>query len=326
MDKKKVKYSESYVLSSSNVDKHGHIMTEQALKNSLKYINGKRKPRLGLDHNRSFPPMGRINNGEVIEKDGIYYLIADQEYFEISKSITLSNGLELIEMSFSDENFPFIESEFEQIEMIEIQIDPINLGGSFENGQAFLNDLKTESELEIKGSEFIRKSEIPDPEIVIKLTEIIGIALGIGFRKIPEKMADCIGEDLAKVYKLIRKSIQKSVNELNPKTRPIHFVVEIPIEKTKLELIVTTRNPDVAINAYKKETIENLKEEIEFSIKKLNAEKIQFFFNEANKWEMNYILASDGKVIGTKKSFEKRDDYFQKMVEEQKEKDTKKNA
>ena len=229
-------------------------------------------------------------------------------------------------MSFSDENFPFIESEFEQIEIIEIQIDPINLGGSFENGQAFINDLKTESGLEIKGSEFIRKSEIPDPEIVIKLTEIIGFALGIGFRKIPEKLAESIGDDLVKVYKLIKKSIHKSVNELNPKNRPIHFIVEIPVEKAKLELIVTTRNPDFAINAYKKETIENLKEEIEYSIKKLNAEKIQFFYNETNKWEINYILASDGKVIGTKKSFEKRDDYFQKMVEEQKENEKENNA
>ncbi|MCK8143441.1 hypothetical protein MW871_16235 [Flavobacterium sp. I-SCBP12n] len=326
MDEKKVKYSERYVLSSSNVDKHGHIITQQALESSLKFINGKRKPRLGLDHNRTFPPLGRINNGEVIEKDGIYYLVADQEFFETSKNITLHNGLELIEMSFSDENFPFTESEFELIETIEIQIDPINLGGSFENGQNFLNELKNESELEIKGSEFIRKSEIPDPEIIIKLTEIIGIALGIGLRKIPEKMAESIGEDLAKVYKLISKSIQKSVNELNPKNKPIHFVVEIPIKKAKLELIVTTRNPDVAINAFRKEIIENLKSEIKFSINKLNAEKIQYFFNEDNKWEMNYILASDGKVIGTKKSFKKRDDYFQKMVEEQKKNEKKNNA
>lgn len=325
MNEKKAKYSQRYILSSSNVDKHGHVMTKQALESSLKFINGKRKPRIGLDHNRNFPPMGRINNGEVIEKDGTYFLVADQEYFDVSKTAILNNGLELIEMSFSDENFPFIECEYEPTKTIEIQIDPINLG-SFENGQAFLNDLKTESELEIKGSEFIRKSEIPDPEIVIKLTEIIGIALGIGLRKIPEKLGEAIGEDLAKFYKLIGKSIRKSVKEMVPNNRPIHFVVEVPIDKTKLELIVTTRNPDIAIKAYRKEVIENLKKEIEFSIKELRAEKIQFIFNEENNWEMNYILASDGKVIGTKKSFKKRDDYFQEMVDKQQNEEKENNA
>ncbi|WP_281979323.1 hypothetical protein [Tenacibaculum mesophilum] len=325
MSEKKTKYSQRYVLSSSNIDKHGHIITKEALESSLKFINGERKPRLGLDHNRNFPPMGRINNGEVIEKDGAFYLVADQEYFDVSKSATLENGLELIEMSFSDENFPFIECEFEPIETIEVQIDPINLG-SFENGQKFLNEIKSESDLEIKGSEFIRKSEIPDPEIVLKLTEIIGIALGIGLRKIPEKLGEAIGEDLVKFYKLIGKTIRKSVKEMNPKNKPIHFVVEIPINKTKVELIVTTRNPDIAITAYKKENIEKLKQEIETSIKHLKAEKIQFFFNKENKWEINYILASDGKVIGTKKSFKKRDEYFQKMVEKQKKRNKKNNA
>ncbi|MCK0114663.1 hypothetical protein M8845_18620 [Gelidibacter japonicus] len=325
MNEKKTKYSQRHVLSSSNIDKHGHVITKEALESSLKFINGKRKPRLGLDHNRNFPPMGRINNGEVIEKDGAHYLVADKEYFDISKTATLENGLELIEMSFSDENYAFIESEFEFIDTIEIQIDPINLG-SFENGQKFLSDLKSESEIEIKGSEFIRKSEIPDPEIVLKLTEIIAIALGIGLRKIPEKLAEAIGEDLVKFYKLIGKAIRKSAKEMIPKNRPIHFVVEIPINKSTVELIVTTRNPDIAINAYKKEVIENLRNEIKTYIKHLKAEKIQFIFNEENKWEMNYILASNGKVIGTKKSFRKRDEYFQLMVEKQKRRDNKNNA
>ena len=318
MSEKKTKYSQRLVLSSSHIDKHGDVMTKEALESSLKYINGKRKPRLGLDHNRNFPPMGRLNNGEVIEKDGVFYLVADQEYFDVSKSAILENGLELIEMSFSDKNFPFIECEFEPIETIEVQIDPINLG-SFENGKKFLNEIKSESDLQFKGSEFMRKSEIPDPEIVVKLTEIIGIALGIGLRKIPEKLGDAIGEDLVKFYKLIGKTIRKSVKEMIPVNKPIHFVVEIPINKTKVELIVTTRNPDIAITAFKRENIEKLEQEIESSIKNLNAEKIQFFFNEENKWEINYILASDGKVIGTKKSFKKRNEFFQKMIEKQKE-------
>lgn len=69
MSEKKTKYSQRYVSSSSNIDKHGHVMTKEVLESSLKFINGERKPRLGLDHNRNFPPMGRINNGKVIERE-----------------------------------------------------------------------------------------------------------------------------------------------------------------------------------------------------------------------------------------------------------------
>lgn len=316
MKEKKSKCTKRCVLSSSIVDKHGHVMTKQALEGSVSQINGERKVRLGLDHNRSFPPLGRINNAEIIEQKGVYYLVADQEYFDVSKTATLSNGLELIEMSFSKENFPFIEGKHELIKTIEIGVDSINFD-SFEDGRKFITELKSETNLEFKGCEFIRKSEISDPEIVLKLTEIIGIALGIGLRKIPEKLAEEIGDDLVNFYTLIRKTVKKSLKEMIPKNRSIHFVVVIPIEKTLAELIVTTRDPHIAINAYKKETVEKLKEDIEWYIKQLNAEKIQFLFNEENKWELNYILSSDGKVIGTKKSFKRRDDYFQKMVDKQ---------
>lgn len=306
MKQDKPKYSQRFVMSSSHVDKHGTVMTKEALESALKFINGKRKPRLGLDHNQTFPPLGRINNGEVIQgEDGAYYLVADQEYFDTVESLTLQNGLELIRESFTDENFPFVECEFESCEKIEILYDSVNFD-SYQSGKKFIKDLEENSAIDFKGSEFMRKSEIPDPEIIVRLTEILVIAIGIGLRKIPEKLGEAIGDDLVKFYKLLTNTIKKSISELRPKNQPIHFIVELPVEKTKVELVVTTRNSDTAINAYKKEIIKNLKQEIEICIKSFNAEKIQYCLNEENKWELNYLLTKDGKVIGTKKSFKKR--------------------
>lgn len=315
----KPKYSQRIVLSSSHVDKHGCVMTKEALESALKFINGQRKPRLGLDHNKNFPPMGRINNGEVIKgEDGAYYLIGHQEYFDTIETLTLNSGLELIRESFAGENFPFAECEFELKEKVEISYDPVNFE-SYDKGKEFINDLTKENDLEFEGAEFMRKSEIPDPEIVIRLTEILTIAIGLGLRKIPEKVGEAIGEDLAKFYKLLSKTIKKSAKNLIPKNRPIHFVVEIPIDKTLVEFIVTTRNPDLAISAFQAEILKELKPDIETSIKSFKAEKIQFHLNQENNntWEINYILTKDGKVIGTKNSFKRRDDFFQAMVEKQ---------
>ena len=172
----------------------------------------------------------------------------------------------------------------------------------------------------------MRKSEIPDPEIIIRLTEILGIAIGLGLRKIPEKLGEAIGDDLVKFYKLITRIIKKSVSELRPKNQPIHFIVEIPIENSFVEFIVTTRNPDVAIKAFDKEIISKLRQDVEISIDSFDAEKIQYILNENHNWELNYLLTKDGKVIGTKKSLKRRDDFFQNMVEKQMTKDEKNNA
>jgi hypothetical protein len=326
MGKDKPKFSQRIVMSSSHVDKHGTVMTKEALESALKFINGARKPRLGLEHNQTFPPLGRISNGEVIKGgDGAYYLVADQEYFDTLESLTLPSGLELIRESFSGENFPFVECESKPREQIEILYDSVNFD-SYQNGKDFIKELQDSSEIEFNGSEIMRKSEIPDPEIVFRLTEILVFAIGLGLRKIPEKLGEAIGDDLVKFYKLFTNAIKKSISELNPKNKPIHFIVELPIEKTIVDLVVTTRNPDVAIKAYKKDTIKKLKQEIEICITSLNAEKVQYFLNEENKWELNYLLTKDGKVIGTKKSFKKRDDFFQEMIKKQMDKGEKNNA
>lgn len=200
MNKNQSKYSQRIILSSSHLDKHGTVILREALESTLVIINGNRKPRLGLEHNQTFPPLGRINNGEVSRgEDGEYYLVADQEFFDLKERLTLSNGLELIRESFSGENFPFAECKFESHEVIEILYDPVNFD-SYQNSKDFIKELIDSTEIEFKDSELMRKSEIPDPEIIIRITEILAIAIGIGFRKIPEKLCEAIGDDLVKFY------------------------------------------------------------------------------------------------------------------------------
>jgi len=317
MENKNSSSRKRIIVSSSHIDKHNHIITKEALYSALPFLNGDRKVRFGLDHNKTFPPLGRISDGEVIQgEDGEYYLVAYQEYFDVIETLTLASGLKLIRESFLNENYPFVECKFKPVDVVEVKYDFVNLG-SYNNGKKFAVELKAETEYNFKSSEFIRKSEIPDPEIVITLTEVLAIALGFGLKKIPEKIGDAVADDIVKFYKLLSGVIKKSVTELLPKNRPIHFVVEIPIGETITELIVTTRNPDLAIKAFDKSIISNLIGDIRVAINDLGAEKIQFYLNEEKTWEMNYLITNEGKVIGTKKSFKKRDDFFQSLVNKQ---------
>lgn len=320
----KLKHSQRYVISSSHVDKHGTVITKEGLESALKFINGNRKPRLGIEHNNSIPPLGRVNNGQVIQgEDGEYYLVADYECFDSIESLGLWNGKELFMESFEEENYPFTECDFKPNKEIEISFDSSNFE-SLQSEKDFIKILEDDSEIEFKSTELIRKSEIPDPEVIFKLPEIISYAIIGLVSRIPEKIFDTIINDLTtKSHKLISKTIKKSITELKPANRQINFFVELSVDKSLVELVVTTRNAEVAINAYRKESIKDLKQEVEDLIKDFNAEKIQYILNSENKWELNYLLTKEGKVIGTKKSFKKRNDFFQEFTKKQMERNKK---
>lgn len=52
-------------------------------------------------------------------------------------------------------------------------------------------------------------------------------------------------------------------------------------------------------------------------LQNLNPEKIQFIYNKNKVWEFNYLLSKDGSVIGTVKSFNKRNKLYNKILEKQ---------
>jgi hypothetical protein len=304
---------EQIVLSSTHVDSHGMMMTKEALENAAKTINSDRNPRIGLEHDMSFPPLGRITDASVVQgKDGAYYLVAYREYFDNRKETVLEDGTILYKESFEKGAKPFVEAKPEHKEIIEIHTDPENFE-NIESLNEFFKELKVESDIDFSKQMLLRKSIISDPELVIKLSSIIAISIGIIATKIPEKVGEAIGEDVAKFYKLLRTSVLGMVKRAIPKLRPITFIIEIH-DDILIELLIVSNSPDEVVTAFSSDRINLIQEKVDTSKKIFGAEKIQFYYNDKNVWELNYMLTKDGSTIGTKKAFDRRDKAFQELV------------
>jgi predicted hydrocarbon binding protein len=304
------------VFSSTHIDSQGMMMTKEALESLLPFLNGERRVKLGVEHVRAFPPMGIITNGEIFQgEDGHHYITAESIYFDNYERVELEDGTVFLKESFKDEelNKPFLESEPEEISTISISTDPAN----FENPRGFEELMKTitqESEMEFEQSMIGRKSELPDPELVVRITDIIVIALGIGASKIPQKIGEAIGEDLAKFYKLIKTTANEMIKRTIPANRPKNFVIEFNYKKAVIELIISTNNTDDVLNAVSQEKIYSINDKLE-KLKRFKPEKVQFLFNKDKEWEFNFLLTNKGEAIGKEKSFRKRNETFKRIID-----------
>jgi hypothetical protein len=307
------------ILTGTNLDLQGERMSLAQLETALKTINSARRPRLGLEHDMTLPPLGRISEAEIIQgDDGEFYLVAYQEYFDKEEIIDF-DGETLVKEYFSNGGTSFAEVQFESKEQIRITIDPHNFQDQ-QGADNFFNELNSESEIQFEKAGLIRKALINDPELVFRLSEtaIYGffgykIANKI-LKKTANKLADKISDDLAKIYDLIKKGIFKMVEKAYPKNRPITYIFEFPA-KIHIELIVVDKNPQDILDCLSHKKLEKLSDKIDKLTDKFEAEKIQFELNKDLKWELNYLLTKNGESIGTKHSINKRNQVYKTMIE-----------
>jgi hypothetical protein len=291
-------------------------MQKSVLENMLPQINGERKPRLGLEHIRTFPPFGVIMNGELIQgSDEHYYLTAEMTYFDKQEIITLEDGTKLIKESFSEGEYPFIECDENETSKLSISTDPVNYD-THNDIKEIYNSISQETDLEYSTNLIGRKSQLPDPETIITITSNFAILLGLIKTKIPEKLGEVIGEDLAKFYKLVSRLAIETIKRTKPSNRPNNFVISFPNPECNIELVVTTNKADTVLNALTKEKLQIITDKTE-QLKNLDPEKIQFIFNDNGNWEFNYLLSKTGSVIGTIKSFKKRNELYNNILEKQ---------
>jgi hypothetical protein len=306
------------IITSTHLDKQGYVMAKSALESMLPQLNGDRKPRLGLEHIRIFPPLGAIMNGEIFKGEGLdehYYLSVEMCYFDKQEVILLEDGTQLLKESFSEGVYPFLECAETETNKLRIGTDPVN----FETHEAIeeiYGLVKQESDLEFETELLGRKSELPDPEIIITLTKTLAIALGIIKSKIPEKLGEAIGEDLVKFYRLVSKLSYEAVKKVKPANRPKNFVISYPNSECNIELVITTYKHDEVLNSLTKEKLQDVADKTE-RLKNLEPEKIQFIYNENGFWEFNYLLSKSGSAIGSMKSFKKRNELYNQILQQQ---------
>lgn len=289
-------------------------MSKEALEQSADAINGSTVPMLGIEHDLTLPPIGKWVNANV-EKlaDGEYGLFGQNVMYQDSfrEETVLSNGSKVIIESYSDKR-PFTSRSEDIPEEIKFSYDITNFE-SEDDRKSFDKYLQ-----EINGatSDFLlRKSLIPDPELIINLSRdaIAAFATYKVVQKTGQKVGNAVSEDLFKIYTNIRNVAISYSKLCFPKNRPITYVIQDNSEFEK-EFVVRTADPNSLEAAIKMENLSSALEEAKNYKETFDADKVQFIFVPEIGWQFNYLLTSSGQVVGSPDAIKRREKAVELML------------
>lgn len=308
---------------STHIDAHNHKFTKEALetmKNSIK--NGKYACAIKIEHDLTVMPIGKIIDADVIElSDGEYGLSITQEIFDEILKYNKIGKTWYVQKSLYD-NRPFSENiDSEEIKKITVSIDQTNF--IQEDFKKLMNLYRDDFSLNTKI--LIRKSLIPNPEIIINL--VTGTFLMMAVKKATDRITDKMADDLSKIYDLIKKIILNTVKYFINKDKPTTYVF---VEKNEyiLEFIVISQEPNILFEALNLLFRTNINEKIDDflmffhnNIDINDISKMQFLYNsELKKWELYYINTITGLSIGSEKCYNHTQTVFQEYKKNMKDK------
>lgn len=294
------------IVATNNVDRQNEIIADEVLFEFAESINSNDSVmRMGLNHDISIMPVGKVIKGSVVNLSdnslGVEAQIDDFIYdfhkVEGPDKQILYRGESVIDKR------PFMEYEADEKEKITVKISPLNFGKyAYDDLVRIIN-----SECDARVENSIKKSFIPDPEIVIQV--IVGTILYLTAKntmnKVSEKLADKISDDVVKGYDNLKKIIL-SVGKKIVGSKETTYVLTEP--EQDIELVIITSNPEEVFNAlesvsdgYIMSQTQKYRQFLDYSLK-----KIQFLYNvESKKWEVNYMVTNTGQVIGSERCYRK---------------------
>lgn len=292
----------------THVDRHNMKFTKGALEKLADDINnGSKAAGVGLDHDVTVPPMGKVSSAYVEKrKDGEYQIIITQNIFDQYTKLELPDGLIVYKEELPDDKRPFSLNNYEDVpKKLLIHTDHVNFETEKEYDE-FIKDVKEAGEFEEE--EYFRKSVLPDPELLITLTH--GLITYLAGKKIIDKTADKIidkmTDDISNAYDALKKAVLSYAKYAIPKNRPITYIFEVPGDPI-IEFIVRTTDANIALSAILPDNISSCFKKADHLLHSLTAEKIQYILNDNQEWEFNYLLTKNGEVIGTPASHKRRE-------------------
>jgi hypothetical protein len=313
--------TEKVIISSTHIDSDGEKMTKECLCDIANSVNSdNRKPAMNIEHDITIPPLGRSKKMEVIRgKDEEYYLIAENEYYEKREIIKLENGNIYIKESFNDDKYSLRINDLRETDELEIVIDPHSFSQE-KYSDLFFKEIRENTALNFKEQLLLRKSELPDPLIIYKLTPLLALSyFGIKLvykylERIAEKVGDKTGDEVVKFIDMVIDSSKRLFKNVKLKNKNIVHVFEITGE-IKVQMVIKTNNYELLIDSLSQENMKKIDKKIEVLLKIFNPDFIQFLYNIKNGWEFNYLIETNGNSVGTYKAFERRKYYYNKFAE-----------
>lgn len=283
----------------THIDKHNCMIAKEALEDAVKDINeGLYAIGVGIEHDSTIMPIGKVISGKMVKlDDGEYGIEIEQELFDKYQVFSDDTGEKWYIAKSQRDIRPFADTQAEDIHNIKVSIDPVNFSKT--DCEKLKNFYKKECLFDTEY--FMRKSVIPDPEIIFTL--VAGTIAAMTGKKITEHITD----DIVKLYELIKKAVLKTVKCCRQSYRPITYVIK---ENTSylMELVVVTEIPDILFEALQNEKLSQIEAKIETFTNNFNVDiaKVQCLYNiEGQEWIVNYVSTRDGKVIGSEKCYKK---------------------
>lgn len=294
------------------------VLTVESLEIVAKQITeGERKVVVLAEHDHTCPPLGMMVAGRVVEfEDGHRGIEVISALYGHPICVDLPNGDSGFLQVLPEYPHPLTSSDFGDSQLPEIQIDPSNFGG-FEDASVFLDEIqKIAPELEYETGVMERRSQIPDPEVVFRL----GLSLSAAWfaARMSKAAADAIEPRLKRFFDVVIETVSKTVKTAIPLLRPITYIVKVNGD-TNVDFVVRSRDPNIVIRAFAGDFSEVSKQVAALRVR-FGAEMIQFLLDEKGQWKFNYLLTRDGKVIGSKMSYDRQALLLQEMEAKVKEK------
>ncbi|MDR6943703.1 hypothetical protein [Mucilaginibacter pocheonensis] len=306
--------SEKVIIRSATVDRHGDYTTVEMLKDYANAVNGDLKMRYLANHRRDIPPMGYFDEAELKQVDGIHHvLVLPIEYDKIDpvewddSLVMNSQNISIPLLSRNTEKpgehitFSVDKNNFQNISDLNITGGQINR--AFEGKVALQLDM--------------RKELFPDPRIVITLAPYAVILYPLVkpfLKKMGEKISEDIADDIYKKLKSegkkllsrISLSVQLTRGKMIPADKTLLIIFEIPGDPY-IELHIRSDDPTKVEKGLQPAKLASVHQKVSDLQRYVDISEIYFILNNKNKWEFSYLLTIDGKVIGTKIAFKKRD-------------------
>lgn len=294
------------IIASNDVDRQNEQMADKVLFEIAESINkNEYVMRMGLNHDISIMPVGKVIKGTVINmQDDILGLEAqiDDFMYEFYKIIGPDKQV-LYTASSSLDKRPFIEYEADVKDKITVLLSPLNfVDNEYQELKNVIND-----ECGALVEDSIKKSFVPDPEIVIQMFigTMIYLTTEKTAHKASEKLAEVISDDVVKVYDNLKKIIVYIGKKIIAPKETTYVLTEA---EQDIELVIITSNPEDVLNAIEIASDGYISSQTEKYRRYLGdtLNKIQFLYcAETKKWEVNYMLTNTGQVIGSERNYRK---------------------
>ncbi len=301
-------------MATTHLDSHNQRFAKEALEGLANQINESSALGMTIEHDLTLPFFGKVTKAYLEElPDGEYGVIGESILFnqEDTQEVTLPTGKKGFIDTWSD-NKPFIVEKNEIPSSIEISFDLVNFKSN-DDIKNFQDEVP--KELSFNPRIIVRKSYIPDPQLIINLSES-AIQLLIAqklFKTVGKKITDDVSNDIANLYSILRTMAIKYAKRCIPRNRPVTYIFVIS-ETPVIEFVVKTENPSIIAEATKKMS-EHFDEATQLH-QLFDSQKTQFLFMENGTWEFNYLLTTSGKVVGSEDAISRREEAIKVFLEQ----------